>query len=85
MCAPMRLQFFGHLDVVSEGVFVLLGVEDAAGIAECGLANGVTPCADGIHRYFEVRQVVEGVEDAEDIHAALGGSAGFNPRITLSG
>ncbi len=42
------------------------------GVADGRLANGVR-VLDGFHRHPEVRQVVERVEDAENIHAGGGG------------
>ena len=66
------LELFGHPDVVSEGVFVALGVEDVAGVADGGFADAAG-AADGLHGDLHVGEPVEGVEDAEDVHAFLGG------------
>ena len=65
-------QFLGHPDIILERVFVPALVQDVAGVADGRLANGVR-VLDGFHRHPEVRQVVERVEDAEDIHAGGGG------------
>ena len=65
-------QLFGHVDVVVEAVFGAVGVEDVAGVADGGFADGVG-FKDGVEGDFHVFDGVEGVEDAEDVDALPGG------------
>ena len=60
-------------DVVVEVVFRAGGIEDVAGVADGGLADGFPVLADGLHGDLHVRQVVQRVEDAENVHPAVGG------------
>ncbi len=53
------LEFFGQLDVVGEGVFVAAVVEDVAGVADGGFADGACVVAYGFDGHLEVGQVIE--------------------------
>ncbi len=66
-------ELFGLFDIVVEVVFGAGGVEDIAGVADGGFADGFAVFADGFHGDLHVGEVVEGVEDAEDVHAGVGG------------
>ncbi len=66
------LQLLRELHVVLEGEFVPSGIEDVAGVADGGLANRMG-LVHRFHRDLEVRQVVERIEDAENVHARRGG------------
>ena len=67
-----RFDFLGLGDVVFQRILVALRVEDVAGVADRGLAERLAVLADGLHRDPHVGQVVEGIEDAEDVHAGVG-------------
>ena len=72
----MRAHFLHLLrlrDVVVEVVLRAGGIEDIAGVADGGLADGFAVLADGLHGDLHVREVVERIEDAEDVHPAIGG------------
>ena len=66
------LQLLGHADVVVERILVALGVEDVAGVADGGFADGVG-LAHGLHGRLHVGQPVQRIEDAEDVDALGGG------------
>ena len=71
-CAPIFSSSFAEPDVVLQRILRALGIEDVAGVAERAFADGVR-FLHGLHRGLHVREIVERIEDAEDIHAALGG------------
>ena len=66
------LQFFCHLYVVLEGVFIVLGIEDIAGVAD-GRLKDLILLQDFVHGDGHALDPVEGVKHTEDINAALGG------------
>jgi hypothetical protein len=65
-------ELLGEADVVLEVVFGAGGVQDVAGVADGGLAEG-PGFEDGFHRDPHVRHPVERIENAEDVHAGGGG------------
>ncbi len=67
------LKLLGLFDVILERVFGAVGVGDVTGVADGGFANGLAVVAGGFHGDLHVGKVVEGVEDAEDVHAGIGG------------
>ena len=71
-------EFLGEVDVILQRILVSLGVENIPRVADGGFRNGVG-LADRVDRQPEVRQVIAGVENAEDIHPCLGGL--FDERI----
>lgn len=64
------LQFFRHLDVVVEGIFVAGIVHDVAGVADAGFADLVLieGLIDGDLHAFDP---VQGVKDTEDVDTGL--------------
>ena len=69
---PHFFQLLGKADVVFERILRASRIEDIARVAECAFANALG-FAHRFHRGFHVRQVVQRIENAEDIHAAIGG------------
>ena len=69
----MRPHFFqlpGQLDVIFERILGAVGIKDVAGVADSAFAHGVR-FAHGFHGRAHVREVIERVEDAEDVHSTL--------------
>ena len=65
-------QLLGNADVVFERILRASRIEDITRVAECAFANALG-FAHRLHRGFHVRQVVQRIENAEDVHATLGG------------
>ena len=65
------LQLLGEVDVVLERVFVALGVEDVARVADRGFEQ-LAGLEHGLHGRLHARYPVERVKDAEDVDARLG-------------
>ena len=65
------LQPAGHLEVVVEGVLGPSGIEDIAGVADGGLANGVG-FPHRRHGDFHVFHRVQGIENTKDVNALPG-------------
>ena len=65
------LQFFRHVDVVFQIVFIPGRVEDIASVAQGDFGQFVV-FPDGLDGAVHVVQAVEAVEDAEDVDAVLG-------------
>ena len=67
-------QFAGEADIIFEIVFGAVGIEDVAGVADGGFAE-LARLDHRIHRDAHVLDPIEAVEDAEEIHAGVGGLA----------
>ncbi|PQM49569.1 hypothetical protein C1Y40_00201 [Mycobacterium talmoniae] len=63
----------GQLEVIVQGVDLLVRVGQVAGVAHRDFGDGRTGFAYGIDRRAHRLDVVEGVEDAEDVHTRRGG------------
>ncbi len=63
----------GEPEVVVERVELLVRAAQVAGVAERDLGDGGPGLAHGLDRRAHLLDVVEGVEDAEDVDAGLGG------------
>ncbi len=70
---PHFFQLLGEVYKVLERVLVAVRIEDVAGIAHGGLADGLRVVPHRFHGDFEIRQIVERIEDPEDIHARFRG------------
>ena len=66
------LQFLRQLHIVVQRIFIPLGVQDVAGIADGGLANFIL-VQHLVHGDFHAGEPVQGVEHPEHIHAGAGG------------
>ena len=62
----------GQAQVVVEGVELLAGAGEVAGVAERDLGDGGAGGADGVDGGAHLADVVERVEDAEDVDAGAG-------------
>ena len=71
MGAPL-LQLLGHVHIVFEGIFIPLGVQNVAGVADGGLAE-LALLEDLVHGHLHAGEPVQRVEDAEHVDAAAGG------------
>ena len=69
--APV-LQLLGQLHIVIQGIFVPLGVQDVAGVADGGLADLIL-IQHLVHGDFHAGQPVQGVEHPEHVNAGAGG------------
>ncbi len=67
------LEFLGQAHVVLQRILGPVGVEDIAGVADGGLAEGVGVLGNGLDGDFEVGQVVQAVKNAEEVDSGLGG------------
>ena len=63
------LQLLGHIHIVFQGVFVIVGIQNIAGVADCSLQDLVL-VEDFIHGDLHAFDPVEGVEYTEDVDAA---------------
>ena len=75
---PALFEFFGEFDVVLEVVFGAVRVLEVAGVANRRFADAAR-FEDGVHGDAHVRDPVQGIEDAEDIHPGLGRFADEEP------
>ena len=66
-------QLLRELHVIAERIFVTLGVEDIAGVADRAFADRARLLAHGFHRHNQIGRVVKTVENTKDVHAAGGG------------
>ena len=64
------LQLLGHIHIVFQGVFVIVGIQDIAGVADRSLQDLVL-VEDFIHGDLHAFDPVEGVEYTEDVDAAV--------------
>ena len=62
------LELLGQVHVVLQIVFGARGVEDVAGVADGGFADGAD-FQQGVDRQAHVVDGIEGIEDAEDVDA----------------
>ncbi len=65
-------QFLGHLHVIFQAVFASVGIENIAGVTDCGFADCVGFFPDGVHRDRHIFGPVQRIENAEDVDAVLG-------------
>ena len=63
------LQFFGHIHVVFQRVFIIIGIQDVACVADSCLQDLVL-VQDLIHGDLHAVDPVEGIEYTEDVDAA---------------
>ena len=68
---PHFFELLGLIDVILKRVFRTVGIGDIAGVTNGGFTNGLAVFASGFHGHLHVGKVVEGVEDAEDVHAGV--------------
>ena len=66
------LQLLGEADIVVQRVLGAVGIEDVAGVADRALAE-LAVVAHGVDRDAHVLDPVQAVEDAEQVHAGVGG------------
>ena len=59
-----------ELHIVFQRILCALRIEDITGVADRRFANGVR-VVDRFHRHFQVRRVIQRIEDSENVHAAL--------------
>ena len=65
------LQLFGHLHIIFEGVLVVFGIEDVAGVAD-GRLEDLVLVEDFVHGDGHALYPVERVKNAKDVNSALG-------------
>jgi len=66
-------QLLRHIDVILERIFIAIGAKNITRVANSRFADRVRILTNRIHGDLEIRQIIKRVEDAENIHPALGG------------